>query len=311
MKLSHLNGLRALEASLRHGGFSAAAAELGVTPAAVGQQIRGLEAFLGRKLFRRSGQGTTPTEAAKQLEAQLTSGFSQVAEALARLSSAPEANRLSVTLPASFAENWLMPRISAFYGIASEVDLRIDATNRMVDLLAEDFDFALRYSPPTKDPFDDTELFGDRVLPVCSPDFAITHKASLQEKSLKGVPLVHLENRTPDPSWPDWKSWTEQFGIDMKQAGKIGRFTQFSSGLQAAISGQAMVLCGVTEAFNGIQSGQLILPFGPASHRETDYRYRLVSVRGRPATSLKRKFRDWILGEAKQFRKQVAVLLAC
>ena len=53
MKLSHLNGLRALEATLRKGTFSAAAKELGVTVAAIGQQLRNLEEYLGVTLFER------------------------------------------------------------------------------------------------------------------------------------------------------------------------------------------------------------------------------------------------------------------
>ena len=76
MKLSHLNALRAFEAVLRTGSFRAAADELGVTTAAVGQQIRGLEAFIGRSLFSRTSAGAHPTDDATRLKARLTSGFS-------------------------------------------------------------------------------------------------------------------------------------------------------------------------------------------------------------------------------------------
>ena len=57
MRVSHLNGLKALEATLRTGSFRAAADELGVTPAAVGQQVRTLESFLERQLLIRSTRG--------------------------------------------------------------------------------------------------------------------------------------------------------------------------------------------------------------------------------------------------------------
>ena len=85
MKLSHLNALRALEATLRCGTFSAAADELGVTVGAIGQQLRGLEDYLGLRLFDRLPSGVRPTVEAREVAEQLTMGFGAVDEALAQL----------------------------------------------------------------------------------------------------------------------------------------------------------------------------------------------------------------------------------
>ncbi|WP_410482400.1 LysR family transcriptional regulator [Ovoidimarina sediminis] len=62
MRLTHLNALRALEASLRHKSFTGAAEELGVTPAAVGQRVRSLEEYLGRPLLQRTRTGVIPSD---------------------------------------------------------------------------------------------------------------------------------------------------------------------------------------------------------------------------------------------------------
>ena len=148
MRLSHLNALRALEATLRHGSFTAAADELGITSAAVGQRVKTLEQYIGKSLFQRSGVGIEATEEAKRTEATLTGSFSSLARVLEQLRSEPAANRISVTLPASFAENWLTPLIADFYRRNAEIDLRLDASNRDVDLLTEDFDFAIRLENP-------------------------------------------------------------------------------------------------------------------------------------------------------------------
>ena len=104
MRLSHLNSLRALEATLRHGSFTAAAVELGITPAAVGQRVRALEEYLGRNLFERTATGITAGEDAKRVEALLTTGFSAIAGGLDQLRFAPGRNRVSVTLPAEQLE---------------------------------------------------------------------------------------------------------------------------------------------------------------------------------------------------------------
>ena len=85
MRISHLNALRALEATLRLGSFSAAANELGITPAAVGQRVRSLEDFLGKELFERTSTGIRVLEDARQTETLLTNSFSGLAAALDQL----------------------------------------------------------------------------------------------------------------------------------------------------------------------------------------------------------------------------------
>jgi LysR family glycine cleavage system transcriptional activator len=309
MKISHLNGLRAFEATLRTGSFRAAAQELGVTPAAVGQQIRSLEDFLGRQLFLRTSAGTTPTELALSVAGRLTSSFSVIGDVLAQLKDHQARNRVAITLPESFAENWFTHRIAEIYRLNSEVDLRLNASNRMVDLVSEDFDFAVRFCAPPDDNYDEAWLFGDHVLPVCSPEFAERHGLHEARKSLEAVPLVHLDSRTPDPQWADWEMWGTTFGFESERLGSGVRITQLSSGLQAAITGQGLVLCGVTEAYNAIKVGQLVMPFGPQLNCPTGYQYRLVSLRRRSLTALQRRFRKWIIETAEEFRSSVRALL--
>lgn len=310
MRLSHLNSLRALEATLRHGSFTAAADELGVTPAAVGQRVRALEKYLGRDLFQRTSAGISALEDAKRVEALLTTGFSVIAGGLDQLRFEHARNRVSVTLPASFAENWLTPSISEFYQRHAEVDIRLDASNRDVDLFKEDFDFAIRYGRPTADPLQETVLFGDYVLPVCSPEFAEQHQLDPELKSLDGVPLIHILNRTSDPGWVGFEGWGHAFGFDPSHLGHGVRYSSISSGLQSAISGQGLVLCGLTEAYNAIKAGGLVLPFGPSLRCRTHYKYRLVWVRGKKMTRLQDDFMCWVLDKATLFRRESSELIS-
>ncbi len=103
MRVTHLNGFRALEVTLRTGSFRAAANELGVTTAAVGQQIRTLEEYLGRRLFLRTSTGVRPTDLARGVEQKLTSSFSMIEDVSSQLKDEQSKNRLAVTLPSSFA----------------------------------------------------------------------------------------------------------------------------------------------------------------------------------------------------------------
>lgn len=305
MRVTHLNGLKALEATLRTGGFRAAADELGVTTAAIGQQIRTLEIFLGGTLFSRTSSGVQPTDRARRIEQKLTVSFSTIEGVINELKYHQPKNRLAVTLPSSFAENWFAVRLPDFYRLNSEIDLRLDASNRMVDLLTEDFDFAIRYDQLSPEIYDEEQLFGDFVLPVCTPEFAKQYQLSHKQKSLEGVPLIHLDERTPDPQWADWIKWREAFGFQQDTLQTGIRLTEFNSGIQTAIRGQGLVLCGITEAYNAIREGILVAPFGPKLNCPTSYQYRLVSVHGRELSKLQGQFQDWVVKIAREFRSDV------
>lgn len=305
MKVAHLNALRALEASLRCGNFRAASAEIGVTPAAIGQHIRALEDYLGRKLFLRTTKGAIPAADAEAVADRLTASLSAIEDVLEQLSHRKQPNRIAITLPASFAENWFTRHIAEFYQQHSEIDLRLDASNRMVDLLAEDFDFAIRYCEPPPDHYDYTDLFGDKVIAICSPAFAKKHRLAWKRRNLAGIPLVQLVHRTPDVEWPNWEMWGERFEFDRDGLDAGVRISQVSSGLQVAAAGQGLVLSGVTEAFHSLKEGIVVAPFGTSMSYPTSYLYRLVSVRGRDLSSLQRRFREWVIQTSAEFKSEV------
>lgn len=306
MRLTHLNALRALDATLRHGSFTKAAFELGITPAAVGQRVRSLELYLGKELFIRSSTGIEPTAEARNVAGHLTQGFAKVAGALEALTHAKTEDALRVTLPESFSENWLAPSLSGFHLQNPEVELHLDASNRDVDLLAEEFDLAIRYGSTSEKHFEERVLFGDYVLPVCSPEFADQYKLVPELRSLESVPLVHITNRTKDPGWVGFEEWGETFNFDEAHLSHGVRFSKTGSGLQAAIASQGLVLCGVVEAFNALRSGSLILPFGTRLKSETRYQYRLVWLQSRAKSAALSKFVSWMEELATEFRDELS-----
>ncbi|MGI9368048.1 MAG: LysR substrate-binding domain-containing protein [Ruegeria sp.] len=305
MRLSHLNALRALDATLRHGSFTAAADELGITPAAVGQRVRALENFLGKDLFIRSSTGIEATEEARNIDTLLSSGFASIALALERLSARDCPNSLRVTLPESFAENWLSPALSEFYLCNPKAELHLAATNRDLDLTVEDFDLAIRYGPASQSQFEERVLFGDFVAPVCSPDFAHRHGLNADLRSLKGVPLIHVTQRTKDPSWVGFEAWGKTFGFDEAHLSHGIRFARTGSGLQAAAAGQGLALCGVVEAFDALKTGRLVLPFGPSRRSQTRYAYRLIWTSSRIESQLQAKFVAWISEKSRVFEREL------
>jgi len=286
VRTSHLSALRALEAALRTGSFRSAADDLGVTTAAVGQQIRGLEEYVGCQLFVRKPSGAVPTETAVGVAAELTAGLGSISTVLERLQQPVLDNRLSVSTSLAIAEFWLTPRLPNFYAICDQFDLRIDTTHRLVDLRSEEFDFAIRFGPKPDKSFESVFLFDGCVVPICTPEFAAQYGLSENTRSLSGVPVISVKEETTDPGWLNWARWSRKYGLLYEERSAIPEFPRLSSGLRGAKEGLGIVLCGMVESFSALVQGSIIMPFGGKSATRSEFSYRLL-----PAACLDRVWR--------------------
>lgn len=148
----HLNALRAFEAAARHESFSRAAAELHVTPAAVGQLVRSLEEVLGTPLFQRGLSGQKRlllTEAAQRALPDIRAGFEKLSAGLARLREVSSTGVLTVTVSPAFAAKWLVPRLEYFNAAWPELDVRLDVSLEALDFAERGIDIGVRYGRVT------------------------------------------------------------------------------------------------------------------------------------------------------------------
>lgn len=113
--LPALSALRAFDATARHDGFSGAARSLNVTPAAVAQQVRGLEAQLGVPLVRRSGRAVALTPQGERFARSLADGFGAIAAGVADLRVEEERRGLKVTTTTFIVDALIMPRMGEFW----------------------------------------------------------------------------------------------------------------------------------------------------------------------------------------------------
>jgi len=305
VKLSHLNGLRALEATLRRGTFSAAAEELGVTVAAIGQQLRVLEDYLGIRLFDRLPSGAKPTPEAREVAQRLTAGFAQLEDAMAGLRGARDGRTLSLSLTYHCLDHWLSPRLPRLYAMHSDMEIRISAGDRIVDLLSENVDMAIRFSRDAGPGNQAIELFHGCYFPVCTAEFAAAHALTPDCRNLSGVPLFVLYDTTTDPDWDDWSTWIKQFGMTAGEMPAACRTT----GQLTALSGAGLVITGLTEAFNDLRSGRLVAPFGSRVIRRSTYKYLLVWPAVRRRNRAMQAFCDWIAGERDRYLNEASELL--
>ncbi|OSQ29030.1 transcriptional regulator GcvA [Thalassospira sp. MCCC 1A03138] len=258
MPLPPLATLRAFEAAARHLSFKRAASELAVTPTAISHQVRLLEETLGVRLFDRKPRQVTLTAAGQELYPTLRDGFAGFAVAIDRVKARKQQRSLTVSVLASFAAKWLLPRLGGFQAAHPDIHLRLHTSAEVVDLNSGMADAAVRYG---RGPFAGMvvqTLFADRFAPVCSPMLNIQ-----QPNDLRGQTFLHLEWLRPDEVTPTWARWCKRAGLDDVDLSSGLSFSDDTHAIQAAIAGQGVVLASSEMVRSEIAAGLLVQPFGP------------------------------------------------
>lgn len=195
-----LAALRAFEATARLSSFSAAARELNVTHAAIAQHVRALEGELGVGLVFRAGAGMALTEHGHGLAAALSDGFGQIADGVARLRSSKQGQPLNISLTPSFAENWLMPRIGAFWAEHPEIKVALNPSMELEDLRRGGFDLGIRYGRGSWPGLEAEMLVHANFVIVGTPDLAARVKGDVP-RSLGMLPWVFEAGRDELRVW--------------------------------------------------------------------------------------------------------------
>lgn len=257
-RMPALDSLRVLAVCVRHGNFSRAAFELGITPTAVSQRVRALEAQIGVELFRRSGPRLITTDRAKALAQRLDQALSLMRSAVddCRRVKHP----LRVTCAPTFAARWLLPRLAAYHSMPGADPLVLDNSKAVLEEGA--FDVAIRSGIGPWPGCGGIKLVADQGTPMLSPKWLPDTGRFTVQRLLK-VPLI------PDPRWPDW---FELAGFPNASPQFIAtRFPNYELEAQAAAQGLGAALISPV-LFAGLrEQNVLIAPFpwrveGPGSY---------------------------------------------
>ena len=143
--LPSLNSLRAFAAVAEEKSLSAAGRELNVTHAAVSQQVKSLETFLGLQLVVREGRGIALTPEGGQLFRGISSGFETIQDTVDELLHQDVGRPLNITMTPSFAISWLMPRINDFRLKHQDIELMLNPTAENIELKPGGVDLAIRF----------------------------------------------------------------------------------------------------------------------------------------------------------------------
>ncbi len=296
-RLPPLTSLRAFVATARHLNFVRAAEELHVTSAAVGQQIRLLEDYLGQPLFNRVRGQLHLTPAGLALMPGLTGAFDAVLAAMAQFVESSDDQPIRVSVAPSFASKWLIPRLDALRRAAPGLQILVDASTQLINLEAGDADCVIRYGSGPYPGLVVDHLFSEAVLPLCSAEFAHTNRLWGNPEAVEGVALLHEEGAEHDHSCPDWAGWLRAAGLSHPQAQGGFRLNQSSLVLDAALAGQGLGLGKIRLAEADIRAGRLVSPFGVPQAVSSSY---FFATTAHSARSMRVDlFRQWLLAEAR------------
>ena len=289
-RLPPLNALRAFESAARHLSFANAAAELHVTPAALSQQIKSLEAHLGAPVFLRLNRRVELTDIGRMLMPGVAEGFEALQGSWSSALRRVEKQHLTVTAGPAFMAGWLAPRMGSFVTAHPEVELRFTASLRMLNFERDEIDLAIRFGPGDDAGYYGEELFVDWVTPMVAPHLAARIKTP---QDVAQFAMVGQDSGGKLQDYEDWDMWCDLYGVAKNADGPV--FTTPDSALTYAMTGDGIVLGRISLAQHLLEAGQLVMPL-PHSLRG-NLRYRLVCPLGVEEEPNVRVFRDWIKAE--------------
>lgn len=294
VRMAALDLVRGFVAVGRRMSITLAAQDLCVTQSAVSRQIHALEERLGVRLFVRGYRSIAFTPEGARLFRTADASIQQLQDAMGAL--APSGDRVPVTVTATIgvASLWLLPRLTRFQQRHPDVDVRIAANNRVLDLRTEGIDLAIRYSRQDAVPAGAMALFGEAVVPVAHPALRVGPLASP-----RGVPAhVLLEYDDPGRPWLQWADRLAALGPAPVRPRGVLRFNQYDQVIQAALAGQGIALGRLPLVAPMLDDGRLVAIDAADNTVAARHAYWLVASSDEPRDDV-RTVMQWIRDEAR------------
>lgn len=282
--------MRAFEAAARHCNFAKAGRELNLSPAAVSQQVKALEVFLGVALFERRHNTLELTAAGKSLLPGLNSAFRTITDAIAEVRQ--DVERRSVRLAAfpNFVMTWLLPRLPDLRQRMPDVDLEILTALDPFSPLFDQVDLAVRIYEQAPD-YEHHFLFSATLYPVAAPSMAYWQPMlALEPERLLELPLLHLKH-SPN----DWQQWLLAAGMPNIKPRAPMWFDSQAVMMEAARQGLGVALARSPFDDHDVNVGRLcVLHPTRLASRQGWYLISPTAMRDGRASRVK----DWILSVA-------------
>lgn len=281
-----LNSLRAFEAFARHGGMTAAAAELCVTHGAVSRQVAALQAHLGVALVTGPRHRLSLTPAGAALAASLSGAFAAIDDAVTT-ARADARREIEISCLGTFALKWLIPRLPGFVAAHPDIRVRVSESWAAIDFARDRVDGAIRILNPDQAPArqEITPFLPQFQGPVGAPTVT---PPGITIEAMGRLPRLHAATFRES-----WSVWGELVGVGLPPAPLEREFQHNNSMIEAAVAGMGVAIAPWAFVAPDIAGGRLVAPFGFA---ERPSRFVFLRPERRPDASVD-AFRDWLVAE--------------
>ncbi len=297
--------LRAFEAVARHLNFRAAAEELALTQSAVTRQIQALENEVGVGLFLRHTRAVELTSAGSQLLQALLPSLERLDQAVRQIRRTAGRRSVAINTWASFASMWLIPRLEAFQAQHPDIDIRIDASDTLIDLDTSDVDLVLRYTQTGNVPAHAVHLFGEQLTPVVSP-WLLKNRPLQRAEDLAHFTLIEAnETQLTHPmAWLTWRHWLDVYQLRKLEPKRWLHFGYAYQIAQAALAGQGVALSRLPLVADSLSAGDLVEVL-PGMRLASPMAYWLIVAPRSQTRPEVQAFCDWLLAQAALTRAAV------
>ena len=248
-----LRSIGVFHAAARLGSVAKAAAELGVTPSAVSQQIHSLEALLGASLLVKVGRRIKLTEAGERYFNSIAGGLEQIVEATDRIRGYRAVTVLTIRATPTLSSKWLLPRLASFVDAHPHFDVRLDGTSEPTDFAREDVDIEIRHGTGNWPGLFVEGVAEESFLPVCARAYA--QPASIEAASLMKHRLIHSVK-----SQVQWPAWFKAVGIAPERRWRRILFDRSHMAIDAAAAGMGIALESDLMMWRELRDGALVCP---------------------------------------------------
>lgn len=291
-KIPSIGMLLAFEAAAESGSFTAAAAKLFITPAAISQNIRALEQHLSIVLFERSKTGIKLSRAGQSYLSFISEALEKIRLAQQQLEQFRNLNVLTITTFPSVASKWLMPLVLDWMDLNPGAEIRVEASHARVDFNRSASDLCICFGKQNYAGLQKDLLFTDSVSMVLSPQLLQRIEDKTDIKAIAQLPMIHIDWEDHSHNLPDWGDWLQAANVDMTIAKAGPHFNLSSMAIDAALQGKGLLLGQHILIAKELETGQLIkpldisLPLGQA--------YYLVYPKRTLENPLAAAFIDWV-----------------
>ncbi|MEZ5667482.1 MAG: LysR substrate-binding domain-containing protein [Alphaproteobacteria bacterium] len=285
--------LQVFEAVVRNRSVGRAAAELGITQPAASQQLRQLERLVGRALVRRTAAGIAVDETAELYAARIREALDALARATAAVAARPGRGgaTLTVSLLATLAQRWLIPRLAGFQEAHPEIEARLLTTSRPEDVVREDVDLSIRCGRGRWRGMRADFLMANGIGLAASPAL-VAERPVRSPADLAGHALIRIDAAPRDR---DWAAWLDAAGVAGLQPRRWLTFSTSAQAVEAAIAGLGIAISHQPFVADAIAASRLVRPL-PLTVPDPDGDFYLVAARDDDSRKV-RAFRRWLLAE--------------